>query len=88
MDYTTSSTFMLVCMYSVHTDKHVYICTYIPLPGQPPVYIFRNQDITGFKKLYTAIGFLNPVISLPKYGKLRRFYLEGGQFSLHLGQLE
>ena len=57
---------------------------YTPLLGQPPVYRFRNRDITGIKKLYIAISFLNPVISLPKYGQLRRFYLEGGQFSLHL----
>ena len=71
---------------SYNTLRYIYI--YTPLPGQPPMYIFHNQDITEFKKLNTAIGFLNSVISLPKYGKLRRFYLEGGQFSLHLGQLE
>ena len=62
--------------------KYLYY-SYTPLLGQLPMYIFRNRGITEFKKLYTAIGFLNPVISLPKYGKLRRFYLEGGQFSLH-----
>ena len=76
------------CFCDLYKYIYTYIYIYTPLPGQPPVYIFRNRGITGFKKLYTAIGFLNHVIPLPKYGKLRRFYLEGGQFSLHLGQLE
>ena len=31
-----------------------YNLQYTPLPGQPPVFKFRNHDIIGFKKLYTA----------------------------------
>ena len=46
---------VLNCTYLLKNCVYISV-QYTPLPGQPPVFKFCNRDISGFKKLYTALA--------------------------------